>query len=122
MGARQSGEFRPFGPVNLPDILIIPFVFVKFVRGRTVRRFATYNSALLFTELRRAALRGFGVGVMREDGRILDADSLLSLNAYLRTAALPRGGVFPFSRCGIRGETSRYGWRMFKGYLDLVFL
>lgn len=105
------------------DVLLIPFVYVKFVtRGGLVRKFATYNSAQLFLRLRRAGMLRERVGLMREEGSILESNSLLALNAYLRTAQAPRGGRFPFFRLNIRGDTSRHGWAMFKSYLGLQFL
>lgn len=109
-------------PRPIPDVIRIPLVFVKFVRGRSVKKIATENSAVLFGAFHRAAVAGFAVGVLREEGKILDTDSLLALNAYLRTVKLVRGGKLPFTRLGIRGHTSRYGWRMFKSYLDLQFV
>ena len=120
MGRSSKPMLRP---TSIPDVLRIPIVFIKWVRGgRGEAKFATESSALLFRELRVRALRGWRVGVLREEGSILDQDSLLALNAYLRTAHGPRGAVFPFFRLDLPGATTRYGWSMFKHYLDLTFV
>ena len=110
-----------FAARPIPEVLRIPIVFIKWTRGRLVAKFATESSALLFRELRSRAHRGWRIGAMRQEGSILDQDSLLALNAYLRTARAPRGAAFPFARLDYAGSTSRYGWRMFSTYLDLVF-
>lgn len=102
--------------------LLIPRVSVEFLplNGGNLGAFETVCSSEILRRLELASNDRETVGILKIDGRAIDADSLKALNAYLRTShALNPNGVLPFNR---RTNTrSRWDWAMFCAYLDFTF-
>lgn len=106
-------------PESGPHLLVIrpvSFLLLDLPGNRTP--FKTESSYVLFARLREASERREHVMAFTQDGRVMDTDSHIALNSYLRSSRVGRMGL-PYNRgLGVH----RYAWTDLCRHLGIQFL